>query len=912
MLMNRQAGFQRNVIEVLHNVMNNLFSNTLLLYNDVEADHKLDKTLSTIVESILTKLGIPEGVDSLVNDETVYTAIDSGAVHWRSVALAMYLLTHICNTWTDWAQTARRSLVKASLEAQSKLDSTKYQSESDSTQPTARFLGALDGQVWYKRLWHLALSSMHAENMVLRSYGTAWLTQLLQDAVQAQQHQLLASSTYFHLHRRIALPADVTALVEAPWLHKLVAKLVRENHTEASHSADGTTTGSQHSLQSFAVALGLRFFTRPYTQHGMTFTTKFLTGSSQHHLHLVHLFAVTSGLPNAMQLVDAILHFPDQHVSEQQLYIHTCSEAFGGILHYIATQSLSSDKAVDQTVAELRQLWDTVLPILATTPSTMLHYWSSALQASALTLPQEAWVVLLRLTGEYLESVIQMMIAPVADEAVTGSDSHLHPENLSQVDSTAVTAAPVDGMSTSTGTASGRVGFTAAERGLTLGQQLIRLASFDIHRRCMGTHQDKVSEELAQEIQRWLRILLLPSLVTSRYEAVRKATGTALGEVLCCIKSLSSGLQALGGEVAAELTETAVTEQLMRLCRLPEYFEAVRTVDVADIQSTWCVPACETSLYTIHALMATTPLRHEHPVVICLLPLLVAIQHHANPETANMAAKVFLEVAMTLRIELTPGTVTLTPSLQAVLKPAGGQADGTSASVIPATMAADELVTAIFERFKPVKLWQQRRTMLQLLSYLGSTNTFILSTATRKRFLDVVTVLLKDKESEVQDAAKSALIGFMMTANDAFQQAAAADYLKLAAGRARTKPARPAGNATDEEKQAYDDALKRYQRLQRKRNAGCLGLAAIILAHPFDVPDWLPELLAALGRRASDPNPVRKTVQETFGHFKRTHQVCVYSIPDHTILYSTARYHTIPCHPITLMTHHRPSARESG
>ena len=60
--------------------------------------------------------------------------------------------------------------------------------------------------------------------------------------------------------------------------------------------------------------------------------------------------------------------------------------------------------------------------------------------------------------------------------------------------------------------------------------------------------------------------------------------------------------------------------------------------------------------------------------------------------------------------------------------------------------------------------------------------------------------------------------------------------------------------------------------MPRRRHAGCLGVAAVVGAHPFDVPPFLPPVLAALARHAADPAPIAATVRRAVADFRRTHQ----------------------------------------
>jgi proteasome activator subunit 4 len=53
-----------------------------------------------------------------------------------------------------------------------------------------------------------------------------------------------------------------------------------------------------------------------------------------------------------------------------------------------------------------------------------------------------------------------------------------------------------------------------------------------------------------------------------------------------------------------------------------------------------------------------------------------------------------------------------------------------------------------------------------------------------------------------------------------------------------------------------------------RKHGAALGLSAIILAYPYEVPDWMPELLVTLAEHASDPDPINKTIKKTFAEFK--------------------------------------------
>jgi len=57
-----------------------------------------------------------------------------------------------------------------------------------------------------------------------------------------------------------------------------------------------------------------------------------------------------------------------------------------------------------------------------------------------------------------------------------------------------------------------------------------------------------------------------------------------------------------------------------------------------------------------------------------------------------------------------------------------------------------------------------------------------------------------------------------------------------------------------------------------KRHGGVLGLRAMILSRPYDVPEWLPHTLIGLAEHTRDPIPIGTSAKKVFQEFMRTHQ----------------------------------------
>eukprot|EP00761_Pharyngomonas_kirbyi_P010507 gb/GECH01010527.1/.p1 GENE.gb/GECH01010527.1/~~gb/GECH01010527.1/.p1 ORF type:complete len:1763 (+),score=293.08 gb/GECH01010527.1/:1-5289(+) len=57
-----------------------------------------------------------------------------------------------------------------------------------------------------------------------------------------------------------------------------------------------------------------------------------------------------------------------------------------------------------------------------------------------------------------------------------------------------------------------------------------------------------------------------------------------------------------------------------------------------------------------------------------------------------------------------------------------------------------------------------------------------------------------------------------------------------------------------------------------KKHAGVLGLGSIVLAHPYDIPSFMPDVLVRLAQHVDDGEPIKTTVHSTFSEFWKSHQ----------------------------------------
>uniref|UniRef100_A0AAQ4Q0P3 Proteasome activator Blm10 mid region domain-containing protein n=1 Tax=Gasterosteus aculeatus aculeatus TaxID=481459 RepID=A0AAQ4Q0P3_GASAC len=165
---------------------------------------------------------------------------------------------------------------------------------------------------------------------------------------------------------------------------------------------------------------------------------------------------------------------------------------------------------------------------------------------------------------------------------------------------------------------------------------------------------------------------------------------------------------------------------------------------------------------------------------------------------------------------------------------------------IPLVLAALEEVT---------RSWHARYSVLTYLQIMVFYNLFTLLSlpaevlAVRK----LVMQLLLDEQLEVRDMAGTTLSGLLQCQFFPLDPSLQTQLQTLS--QTRLPKARGELGSTD---------LLRC-------HAGVLGLSACILSSPYDVPDWMPQILMDLSNHLNDPQPIEMTVKKTLSEFRRTH-----------------------------------------
>ncbi|KAJ1957975.1 Proteasome activator BLM10 [Dipsacomyces acuminosporus] len=156
--------------------------------------------------------------------------------------------------------------------------------------------------------------------------------------------------------------------------------------------------------------------------------------------------------------------------------------------------------------------------------------------------------------------------------------------------------------------------------------------------------------------------------------------------------------------------------------------------------------------------------------------------------------------------------------------------------------------------------WHIVTKILPLLCTLTFSNRFALSRDMRVHIMDTTASFLVHEQIEVRQTAAKSLTSLIKCArgnviadlNARFSQKLSQRLPRIRYG-----------------KQPKDMAA--YNRTVLARHAGVLGLSCLVLAFPYTIPEWLPEVLVLLAQCIDDPNPIQNTVQRTFAEFRRTH-----------------------------------------
>ncbi|CAD5119000.1 DgyrCDS7656 [Dimorphilus gyrociliatus] len=185
-------------------------------------------------------------------------------------------------------------------------------------------------------------------------------------------------------------------------------------------------------------------------------------------------------------------------------------------------------------------------------------------------------------------------------------------------------------------------------------------------------------------------------------------------------------------------------------------------------------------------------------------------------------------------------------------------------------MSIVEMYESTIEPFKSIinqicstKSWKGRRHLLHFCETAVFNNLFFLFPKDDVRDIVRSTVIqcLSDIQLEVREKSAKVLCGFFHCGYIDITEDLIEQFIKLA--KTSIKRKKTAQGTARLEPVAQEKI--------RKRHAGILALSACILASPYDVPTFVPDILMEVSKHADDPQPIQGTVKQTLTSFKRTH-----------------------------------------
>eukprot|EP00727_Mastigamoeba_balamuthi_P010640 m51a1_g6199 hypothetical protein (1944) ;mRNA; r:106776-114561 len=163
--------------------------------------------------------------------------------------------------------------------------------------------------------------------------------------------------------------------------------------------------------------------------------------------------------------------------------------------------------------------------------------------------------------------------------------------------------------------------------------------------------------------------------------------------------------------------------------------------------------------------------------------------------------------------------------------------------------------------------WHSRLSALMFIEVVFWRHFFMLDASRMDQLLSTMEELLSDPQLEVREQACQTLSGLLKLLDSSKSLDLSRRFLARASAALpiRRVPANKAPQQlTPQQQQQLSDAVV-------GRHGGVLGIAAIVLSQPYDLPEWMPSLLLDCAAHISDPMPIKATVKRTFMEFWRTH-----------------------------------------
>ncbi|GFN96547.1 proteasome activator complex subunit 4 [Plakobranchus ocellatus] len=194
-------------------------------------------------------------------------------------------------------------------------------------------------------------------------------------------------------------------------------------------------------------------------------------------------------------------------------------------------------------------------------------------------------------------------------------------------------------------------------------------------------------------------------------------------------------------------------------------------------------------------------------------------------------------------------------------------------------LVPEQSINVILSTIKEVsglKSWHARANILNFMQQMVFGNFFLVQSAKHKQTVQSLLLhLLCDEQLEVREMAAVTLSGMIHCSYVELNKDMLDHFERLRSTKVKKihKSGDSDPNCTSSSSLVDAASAGSNIPLQRliQRHAGVLGLSACIQAYPYDVPDFIPQVLVDLSVHVNDPQPIGTTVTKTLSDFRRTH-----------------------------------------
>jgi proteasome activator subunit 4 len=178
-----------------------------------------------------------------------------------------------------------------------------------------------------------------------------------------------------------------------------------------------------------------------------------------------------------------------------------------------------------------------------------------------------------------------------------------------------------------------------------------------------------------------------------------------------------------------------------------------------------------------------------------------------------------------------------------------------------------EFIAALIRIGRDAESWHMRLRTLINMQVIYFRRIFLIRPKEQSALFDAVSEMLEDAQLEVRIGASTTLAGMIRCSPVALRESIIASLKKRFVKSLVDNPM--------PRKLPGTETPVGHTNMIIKRHAAVLGLGALVQAFPYATPppEWMPEVLATLARRAAnDPGAVGKTVKGILSDFKKTRQ----------------------------------------